>query len=138
MYTHVTAQKICCMPNYFRNIIVCVYFSDGWSCPCPDVYVGDTCSLVSPCLTQPCDVTGSSSCDVNTTTSRVCRCNAGFSGVDCDVGPCDADPCDDAGTRSCSHYSDGSYECECRATYEGQQCDALKGEYVYLEAQHIN
>lgn len=113
-----------------RSLYCCVHecrFSDDWLCPCPYEYVGETCALDSPCITDPCDVTGTASCTAVNETSRTCECNDGFSGEECVTGPCDTGPCDDAHTRDCEHFADGTFECECTATYEGDTCDTEKG-----------
>ena len=56
---------------------------ETWECACPEDFVGDTCAITSPCISDACYDIGTEECEVISETERECLCYDGFRRSDC-------------------------------------------------------
>ncbi|XP_076810636.1 uncharacterized protein LOC143453257 isoform X1 [Clavelina lepadiformis] len=107
-------------------------FKGGCFTPHPyahDYYVIRCISVLSPCLSDPCQNGGT--CDYDATGYN-CQCAPGWTGENCEqeVNECSSNPCSRGGTC----FDDvNSFRCQCAVGLSGPTCDVITDNCLILE-----
>ncbi|XP_071953144.1 receptor-type tyrosine-protein phosphatase epsilon-like [Antedon mediterranea] len=113
----VTSMRVGCSSNPCGHGTICNELTNpsrGYTCDCPEGYLGVNCSTYNACSSNPC---GSGTCSGFTHPSRYkCTCPDGSSGDDC---TCSSNPC---GPGTCMSTNPSLYTCVCPEGYSGDDC----------------
>ena len=115
-----------CNPNPCANGGTCHHngnVAEGYTCSCDRGYDGQNCDIDisgDSCDSNPCDPTGSLSCE-DGFFDFTCECRPGFVGKDCSVEACASRPCHHL--RPClPGNNERGFTCDCGTSYYGDLC----------------
>ncbi|PIK51824.1 hypothetical protein BSL78_11285 [Apostichopus japonicus] len=91
-----------------------------YTCECIQIYIGDNCETLLPCLSNPCSNGGT--CRTQGDESFSCDCHEAFSGERCEIEDICilSPPCQNGGT--CTSTGHNQYFCQCVSGFSGPVC----------------
>ncbi|GMT31300.1 hypothetical protein PFISCL1PPCAC_22597, partial [Pristionchus fissidentatus] len=126
-----------CSPDSCRNGGRCAAGADGFSCECPEGYIGEQCEIPpSPCHSSPTPCGSHGICEKSTGVSGYkCSCLPGYTGSHCDalVSTCFVSSCSSHG--DCEPVLNGTL-CHCIAPFSGPSCSLRIGACSLVPCQN--
>lgn len=112
-----------CTPSSCLNNGRCIRESSGYSCECPENYVGSRCEIRrNPCEIIPCLNGGICFFNEEKTSGYYCNCTSKFTGYNCEkyVDECISNPCKNNGT---CYSNENDFNCKCTDNFAGEFCE---------------